>query len=107
MATCPCECGVRVPFNRGGAAKQYRAVTETLVLLYEVEADLKADGATEEKAMAALVRQGEGIQRNLLDHLHKQAHPRTHPDLMTMFHEIQRWNADWQCLMTSIMASSS
>lgn len=95
MATrCPCGCGVKVPFGKGGAAKGYARFCETREvaepIFEEYLRDPKVEGDTHE-----LIGQwrdiGKGLEYCYLAHLHREAAPGTTPDLLTVHRSHQEW----------------
>ena len=91
MADCPCGCGRRVPLLKGGAAKFYPHFAFDLEMVNGALQSLP-DSAPMHSMLAKLSKEGEFIQSQLLDHLHKRAKPQTHLNLLEITRRYQQWS---------------
>ncbi len=99
---CPCGCGRKVPFGRGGAATGYRRMRENLGQLDQIAAEVRQSGV-DPTALLALSPEGREIAALVLDHVHKTASPTTHPDLLNLSRMMDQWDAKWQRAMATLI----
>lgn len=101
MASCPCRCGRRVPWLKRGAARQYPAVLEGMRTLREILVDAQANGV-DVSGLQECLQQGDRIRSDLLAHLHKQAKPGSHPDLLALSRSLSAWNEQVMATIRSL-----
>lgn len=87
--TCPCGCGRKVPFMRGGAAKGARSMRELLVLLEDGTVDRfppEHRGEVEQ-----FISTGHELENWFLEHVHKTATPTRTPDLLALSRQLRAY----------------
>lgn len=95
MATCPCNCGRKVSFNRRGAATGYTRVMGMLNQFGAIADGIRGDGG-DPSGFLATRDEGEKIAKLILDHVHKVARPGIHPHLLDLAKATDRWQTRWQ-----------
>lgn len=83
---CPCDCGRSVPLTKRGAAKALSALEPAFELLMGLNIQLTVEGKDATK-VGNLLDRGERLEANLKAHVHREARPTTHPDLLALAQE--------------------
>lgn len=91
MANCPCGCGVKVPFMKGGAAKAYRLMGSWID---QFSSAMSANNMSKDYKVLDMIRRASSLKGKLLDHIHGDAHPITHPTLLQLHNLLQQWRQE-------------
>lgn len=95
MATkCPCGCGDKVPFGKGGAAKGYLRFVQAREVADPIFAEYLSDPTVDEDTHELIGQWrdiGRGLEHCYLAHLHREASPDKTPDLLTVHRSQQEW----------------
>lgn len=83
---CPCGCGDKVRFGKRGAAKAFSTMEDGIAMLDNFMGEL-LEGGVDGDVVLVLGERGERIANQLADHLHGDAQPSTHPNLLQLHRE--------------------
>ncbi len=102
---CPCGCGRRLGFNKGGAAKGYSGCTTILdsatPLVFQIMQQVdERDGAELARTLENVAR----LRGSFLEHLHGEARPGRTPDLLALGRAYKALAAWYEELGTSFGA---
>ena len=97
---CPCDCGRKVPFGKGGAAAAFRNVVLVSNACSDAaRANISKHPVEVQESLRTTVDEGDTVLLGqLLEHLHGEARPGQTLDLMA----IQKAMKNWEYAMTSL-----
>lgn len=88
--TCPCGCGIGIPWHRRNIPVQYRSISIQIELLDEISKKVGATLGLDDEArdvIAEVQAVGTRAQSQLLDHLHSHLTPR-HMNMIELDREV-------------------